>query len=225
MRRYIAFILIFVIQSVAQSAESENFKLAGDVELLSHYVEHGLSQSNKSPAIKGDFWFNMGPQFRLGIEGASVNYEGTSEHFNLRLKADLKVDLSANVDARLNYTKSDYYDSSNRNGNDFGFHLRFWDYRVIYSSFSNWEGSSTKSARYGFATDWKVFTDWTWGNEVGYNTPSVSGKNTYFDLKTGIGNRWGPLFIEGSVTATSDPSQFDDGEGDLFFILSAKANF
>ncbi len=225
MRRYIAFILITTLQSIGHGAESEAFKFAGEVALLSHYVEQGLSQSNKSPAIKGDFWFNLGPQFRVGLQSASVNYENTSEHFNLRLKADLKVDLSANVDARLHYTKSDYYDSSNRNGNIFGIHLRFWDYRLIYDSISNWEGASKKSTRYAFATDWKVFSSWVWENEAGYNTPSVNGKNAYFDLKTGLGNKWGPLFFQGSVTATSDPSQFDNGEGDLFFILSATANF
>ncbi|WP_415063270.1 TorF family putative porin [Bdellovibrio sp.] len=224
MRRYIAFIIIFMSAKVAFAAEgntSPTFQLSGDVSLLSHYVENGLSQSDKSPALQGSFWFNFGPQFRLGVWGSNTNFENSDDHFNMRLNADVKVDFSPNAKLVIAYSQSQYYNGGDRNGNILNLHLHFWDYRILYDGFSNWEGTEQRSTRFAFGKVFNVFGSWKWDNELGYNTPDVSNINPYFDARTGLGTKWGVIFFEGALTGTSESSQFN-GAGDYFFILSAK---
>lgn len=224
MRRYIAFIIILLGSTSTFAAEgnaSPTFKLSGDVSLLSHYVENGLSQSNRSPALQGSFWFNFGPQFRLGLWGSNTDYEGGNDHFNLRMNADIKINFASDFNAVIVYSQNQYYNGGDRNGSILGLHLNIKNYRVHYDSLSNWEGRNERSARYAFGGFISIFGDWRWNNEVGYNTPNVTNINPYFDARTGLGTKWGVIFFEGALTATSESSQFN-GQGDFSFILSAK---
>ncbi|MNJ99816.1 putative bacterial protein [compost metagenome] len=201
------------------------FKMTGEVALLSHYVKNGLSQSNKDPALQGSFWFNFGPQFRMGLWGSNVNYEGGNDHFNLNLNADLKIDFSQTTNGILKYSQNQYYKSGDRNGNTLAFHLNFGTYRVTYENESNWEGTDDRSTRFAFGKKSDVFGTWKWDNELGYNTPQVDSITSYFDFRTGLGTKVGNvIFFEGTVTATSSPSQFE-GSGDVFLILSASTQF
>lgn len=226
MRRYIAFIFILLMSWAAQSAEtnSPTFALNGDVTLTSHYVEHGLSQSDKSPALQGSFWFNFGPQFRLGLWGSNTAYEGSDDHFNLRGRAEINVAFSQTSHVSLSYQQSQYYNGGDHNGNILGLHFVFYtDYRVTYDSMNNWEATNSRSTRFGFGKTSTIFGDWKWDNEFGYNNPSSNSYNPYFDAKTALGTKWGVIFFEGALTGTSASSQFD-GAGDFFFILSAKTD-
>ncbi|WP_373998190.1 TorF family putative porin [Bdellovibrio bacteriovorus] len=222
MRRYIAFITILISSWTAQAADgtSPTFDLSGDISLLSHYVENGLSQSDKSPALQGAFWFNFGSQFRLGVWGSNTNFENSDDHFNLRLLGDIKVSFSQNTNLIISYAQSQYYNGGDRNGNIIGLRLNMFDYRIMYDSFSNWEGTDENSKRFAFGKFFNVFNGWKWDNEVGYNTPNIDEINPYFDARTGLGTKWGVIFFEGALTGTSESSQFN-GAGDLFFILSA----
>lgn len=227
MRRYIAFTIILLglsVRSFAAENASPTFKLSGDVSLLSHYVEYGLSQSDKSPALQGSFWFNFGPQFRLGVWGSNTNYPHSDDHFNLRANGDITINFSQTSNAVIMYSHSTYYNGGDRNGNILGLHLNFGDYHVNYDEMSNWEGTNNRSVRYSFGKTSKLGTSWRWDNEVGYNTPDVSTVNPYFDLRTALGTDWGPIFFEGSVTGTTAASDLD-GAGDIFVILSAKTGF
>lgn len=223
MRRYIAFIIILISSLRAFAAEgntSPTFQLSGDVSLLSHYVEYGLSQSDKSPALQGSFWFNFGPQFRLGLWGSNTNYEHSDDHFNLRMNADIKVSFSSTTHLIITYSKSQYYNGGEHNGDLLGGHFHFGDYRIHYDNNSNWEGTENRSSRFAFGKVSNVFGTWKWDNEVGYNTPDVDTMNPYFDARAGLGTKWGVIFFEGALTGTSESSQFN-GAGDFFFILSA----
>lgn len=222
MRRYIAFAIILsgLWGSLQARATTPTFALSGDVSLLSHYVEYGLSQSDKSPALQGSFWFNFGPQFRLGLWGSNTSYDQGDDNFNLRMNADVRVDFSQNTNLIIGYSKSQYYNGGDRNGDLLGIHLNLWKSRVMYDTNSNWEGTDEHSTRYGFGYVTDVFGSWKWNNEIGYNTPDVDSINPYFDARTGLGTKWSVIFIEGAVTGTSESSQFN-GAGDYFFILSA----
>jgi Bacterial protein of unknown function (Gcw_chp). len=200
------------------------FKLTGDVSLLSHFVEYGLSQTDKDPSLQGSFWFNFGPQFRMGVWGSNVKYPGGDDHFNLRINADLKIAFSKESHAIIAYSQSQYYSDGGRNGNILGLHMKFGTFRVLYDGFSNWEGTEERNKRFGLGKDFDVFTDWKWKNEIGYNMPNVTDINPYFDIRTGLGFKAGQIFIEGAVSATSTPEQFD-GAGDVFLILSAATSF
>lgn len=211
-------------RSFAAENSSPTFKMTGDVSLLSHYVEYGLSQSDKSPALQGSFWFNFGPQFRLGLWGSNTNYSHSDDHFNLRANGDVTINFSQSTNAVIAYSHSTYYNGGDRNGNILGLHLNFGDYHVNYDGMSNWEGTDHRSVRYSFGKTSKLGTSWKWDNEAGYNTPDVSSVNPYFDLRTALGTDWGPIFFEGSITGTTAASDLD-GTGDIFFILSAKTGF
>ena len=224
MRRYIGFILILIGSwAHGQSGNSPSFALSGDVALLSHYVEYGLSQSDKSPALQGSFWFNLGPQFRLGAFASNTNYENSDDHFNLRANAEIKVDFSAANYMTIGYSQSQYYKVGDRNGNILSIHLHFGEYRILYDVLSNWEGTKKRSPRFAFGAEIPVFSTWIWDNEAGYNTPDVDTINPYFDLRTGLGSKFGPIFLEGAVTGTTASSDLN-GTGDVFFILSAKTD-
>lgn len=226
MRRYIAFIIILASSWAARAAEpgtSPTFKMSGDVSLMSHYVEHGLSQSNKAPALQGSFWFNFGSQFRLGLWGSNTDYENSGDNFNLRANADIKVSFSNTTHLVISYARSQYYNNGDHNGDLLGARLEMNNYRILYENNSNWEATNQRSTRYGFGMQSTVFGDWKWNNEVGYNTPNVDSISPYFDARTGLGFKWSVIFLEGALTGTSQSSQFN-GAGDFFFILSASTD-
>ena len=226
MRRYIVFISILISSWSALGAEtnSPTFALSGDVTLTSHYVENGLSQSDKSPALQGSFWFNFGPQFRLGLWGSNTNYHGSDDHFNLRGMAEIKVAFSQTSHMAISYQQSQFYNGGEHNGNILGLQVGFMtDYRISYESMSNWEATEARSARVGFGRTFNVFSTWKWDNEIGYNDPKALTFNPYFDAKTAIGTKWSVIYFEGALTGTSESSQFG-GAGDFFFILSAKTD-
>lgn len=224
MRRYIAFISILFFSGAASAAEgtSPTFAMSGDVTLLSHFVEYGLSQTDEAPSLQGAFWFNFGPQFKLGAWASNTKYPHSDDNFNLRISGELSVAFSPTSHAALSYARSQYYNGGEHNGNLLGLHIVFMtDYRIMYETNSNWEATDYASKRYGFGKEFTIFTNWKWNNELGYNDPSAPNFSPYFDGRIGIGRKWGPIFFEGSVTGTSESSQFH-GAGDFFFILSAK---
>lgn len=222
----VSIITLISLQSLAQSEAGNtppNLRLSGDVSLLSHYIEHGLSQSNYSPALQGSFWFNFGPQFRLGVWGSNTNYKNSDDNFNLRFGADINVNLSAISYLTLGYFKSNYYNGGDRTGELFELNIFVKDVRVLYEKTTNWEGSGKRGDRFGFGATSNVLNTWKWNNEIGYTTIDSDNLNNYFDFKSGLGTRWGALFFEGALTGTSESSQFD-GRGDFFFILSASTD-
>ncbi|HRO67024.1 MAG TPA: hypothetical protein PL182_05630, partial [Pseudobdellovibrionaceae bacterium] len=97
MRSIIALTLIFSVFSLPVAAQTNNaatYRLDGLVSLMSNFVESGLTQTDNDPALQGSFWFNFGPQFRMGLWGGNVSYDGQDSHFLLKLNAELKVDFS-----------------------------------------------------------------------------------------------------------------------------------
>ena len=132
MRSYIAFFLILLATqgSLAADGSTPTFKLSGDVTLLSHYVENGLSQTENSPSLQGSFWFNFGSQFRLGLWGSNTNYEVGNDNFNLRFNADIKVNLTENTHLKIAYSDSKFYKAGDRYGTFLALYFLFWNFRV-----------------------------------------------------------------------------------------------
>lgn len=226
MRKHIAFILIILASLKVQAAGSDSsptFELSGDVGLTSHYVEHGISQTDKSPALQGSFWFNFGPQFRLGLWGSNTNYPSGNDHFNLRYNAEIIVPFSTNSHLDIKFGRSTYYSDGTRNGDLSAAHLQIGEYKVAFDQTSNWEGTKNSSKRYSFGKVFSISGSWKWTTEIGYNTPSVSTMKAYFDGRTGIGSKFGVIFLEGSITGTSASSDLN-GAGDVFAILSARTD-
>ncbi len=199
------------------------FHMTGTAELLSHYVEHGISQTDTAPSLQGSFWFNFGPQARLGLWGSNVSYENSDAHFVLKPTADVKVNFSNNTEFTVSYSESKYYNVSDRNSSVLGLHLGIFDYRVNYEFISNWEGTSTGATYFSLGKTFD-FSGWKWNNELGYTMLKADGFNNYFDLSTFIGRTFGQVFAQAGMTGTSSNSQFGSAGG-YFFIVKVSTDF
>ncbi|MEK6773745.1 MAG: TorF family putative porin [Bdellovibrionota bacterium] len=206
------------------SMNSPSYKLEGNAQLTSNFVSRGLTQTNKDPGLQSAFWFNFGPQFRLGIWGSNVHYEGIDSHIWVRLNGDIKIDFSANANLVVKYSNNNYFPSNSRNGNTLGLHLDIYNVKVLYEMESNWEGTSTSSTHFAFQKTFDVFGSWKWDNQLGYSMLKVDTSQNYFDLRSFIGSSNGAFEYKAGATWTSSPSQFN-GRGDLFAIFTIGVNF
>lgn len=223
-------IALLCTQSLAQEdsrSDIPTFKMTGDVAMLTNYVEHGLTQSNKDPSLQAGFGFNFGPQFKLGLWGSNVNYE-SSEHFLLKLNAELKVLVSSKTDFKVGYHNNRYFKSDIRNGNTTYLVITSHGYRVRYESNTNWNGTDSSSTYYSFGKSFDLTQSWKWDNEVGYTMiKDVEDMDNFFDVRTSFLYKadYNNIVYQITATATSDPGQFSNGQGDFFFILGASTSF
>ncbi|MFZ4403910.1 MAG: TorF family putative porin [Pseudobdellovibrionaceae bacterium] len=226
-KNYIFLLIFFICSSTfAQSrrpANTPTFALSGDATLLSHYVEHGLSETNKDPALQGSFWFNFGPQFRLGVWGSNVHYAGGDEHFKLKLATDVSIDFSDKANVVVYYSFNKFYTSSLRDGSTVGLNFNYDKWGVLYESNSNWDGYQSSSNYYAFILNSKLGT-FTWKNQVGYTMVNISTISNFFDARTTLGYASGSVLYEASATTTSNSSQLG-GRGDLFFLVAISTKF
>lgn len=202
-----------------------SFKMNGEVSLLTDYVEHGLTQTDKDPSLQGAFSFNFGPQFKLGVWGSNVNYDST-EHFLLKINAELKVQVSTTTDFKLGYFDNRYFKTDTRNGNTTYLVITSHGYRIRYETNSNWEGTDSRSSYYSFGKTFDINQSWKWDNEVGYTMINdVDGIDNYFDIRSSFLYKGSSnITYQITGTATSAPSQFK-GQGDVFILAGASTNF
>jgi len=223
--------VVFSISSFAQVEDTKkdipSFKMSGDVSLLSNYVEHGLTQTNKDPSLQAAFGFNFGPQFKLGLWGSNVNFDST-EHFLLKLNAELKILISTTTDFKVGYNNNRYFKTVTRDGGTTYVLATSHGYRIRYENDSNWEGSEYPAAHYSFGKAYDLSPTWKWDNEAGYNMiVDVDNIANYFDLRTsflykGVGSN---VVYQFTATGTSAPSQFTNGQGDVSVHIGASTSF
>lgn len=199
------------------------FHMTGNAELLSHYVERGLSQTDNAPSLQGSFWFNFGPQARFGLWGSNVNFKNEDAHFVLKPTADVKINFSNNAEFTITFSENKYYNDSFRNGSVLGLQLSIFDYLVKYEFLSNWEGTSTGATYFSLGKTFDL-SDWKWGNELGYSMLKAESFNNYFNLHTFIGRKLGQVFAQAGLTGTSSSSQFHSA-GDYFLIIKISTEF
>lgn len=214
------------ISGLSSSSNSQpTFGLKGGATLTSNFVERGLTHTEGDPGLQGEFWFNFGPQFRLGLWGANVRYEEASTtHFWLRANADIKVDFSSETSMRIKYTENKFYRANNRNGSTIGLHFEFWGYRIVYDKDSNWEGTDDAAIYTGVGKDFAVSSDWIWTNDAGHTMPEGDGVKSFFDIRSGLGKKFKDIFLNGIVSYSTASGALKD-RGKTAFILEAKVAF
>jgi uncharacterized protein (TIGR02001 family) len=205
-------------------SEVPSFKMSGDVALLSNYVEHGLTQTNKDPSLQAGFSFNFGPQFKLGLWGSNVNYQST-EHFLLRLFGELKVQITSSTDVKISYRDSIYFKTDTRNGTSINVLVSSSGYHGRFEANSNWEGTGNSSNYYALGKIIDLNPNWKWDNEGGYTMLGSSTYSDFFDFRTTALYKGGSnITYQLSLTATSSPSQFN-GRGDIMPYVGASTSF
>lgn len=225
--RFFAVVLLQCVLSVAawaQSNSSPTYRMDGQVSLLSNYVDYGLTQSNKDPALNAQFWFNWGPQFRLGLWGGSVGFKDSSSHFLLKLNADLKIVFSQNTDLTIKYSDGHYYKPETRNGNILGLHLNLFGYGVRYEQHSNFFGTEDRATSFAFTRTWDVFGSWKWENLLGYMMVKSDSLSNYFWYETYLGIKPGNIYYQIGGSYNSNAAQFN-GAGDLAVLVKATVTF
>lgn len=207
----------------AKSTNSPTYQLTGEAEIQSLFVHHGLTQSKNDPALQSAFWFNFGPQFRLGLWGSNVSYDGIDTHLWFRINADINTKFSEKSSLKILYSENRYYSGNSRNGNTIGLHLGFFEYHVIYELNSNWEGTETSSSYFAFQKTYDVLGSWKWDNQLGYTQVKASGYANYFDVRSMIGKQINTYNLRGGVTWSSDSSI--GARGGLFFTAALGVRF
>lgn len=219
----IAFCFICTISNAQTSAgTAPTFRMTGDANLMTNYIQRGLSHSKKDPALLAAFWFNFGSQFRMGLSGSNVAYTGEDAHFNLKILTDVKMTFSANADLVIKYTMDRYYKSTVREGDIFGLVFNSFGFRTYYERFSNWEGSSTVGTWYGFGTDIEAFSGWILESTAGFTQTSAASGTNYFDVAGILKHKSNQLTWSAGLTGTT--AQIGDRSG-FFLVLGAKADF
>lgn len=199
--------------------------MTGGATLSTNFVEKGLTQTEGDPNMQGDFWFNFGPQFRLGVWGSNVRYDETSTtHFWMKLNGDIKVDFSPETNMIIKYSDNKYFKSNNRDGNTIGIHFDFGGYKIFYDMDSNWEGSDGKATYFGVGKAVLMGGDWVWNNMGGYTMPKVDGVTSYFDIRSSFGKKLKNIFVEGVATYANAPGPLKDRAKTSVF-LSATASY
>jgi len=208
---------------ISRDNKGEN-QTEGSASILSHFVHHGLSQTNKDPSLQTSLFMNIGPQFRLGLWGSNVSYEGQDNHIVIKIPFELKLEFNKDVNLTIGYSLNQYFKSRIRDGNTTSLNLDVFDYLIIHEIESNWEGTETKSKYFAFNKTFKISNDFLWENQIGYTVLSVENLQNYFDLSTGIAGKMNRLTYKLIVTATSNPGQFN-GAGDVFGVFSVGFGF
>lgn len=212
--------VLFLISPVnAQTKETKgDYSIEGMTNILSHFVHHGLSQTQRDPSLQTSIYIPLGPQFRIGLWGSNVSYEGLNNHIWLKVLFDLKIEFNKDVDFILGYDVNQFFKDKIRNGNTTRLGLNIFTYRIVYETESNWEGTETSSRHVGLGKAFKIYNNFEWDNELGYTMVEVTTLQSYFDLRSKISASYNKLDFHIAATATSNPGQFN-GNGDIFGII------
>jgi uncharacterized protein (TIGR02001 family) len=210
----------------AQSAlcEVASNKLYGEAAIVSNYVDKGITQSDKGPALQAGFGYRMGPQARLGIWGSSVKFPDGDENLNLRLYFDVKVDFTTNTNLVLRYDFNRYFQGDTHNGNLLTLDLDTFTYHVMAEMNSNWEATQTSATWFGFRKEYSLSRGFVLNPGLGYTQLSATGYTNYFDARLGVGYKLADILYELAMTYNSNSSQFS-GRGNMFFLLAINAKF
>ena len=128
MNRLVKSILVlFFWGCVAHAVEKKEignkptYRFSGDAQLLTHFLDRGLSITDGNPGLNASFLFNMGQQFRIGFWGTNVS-NVTSGDDNLWLKfiADINIEFSSDSIFMAYFHNDNFYKSDLRNGQAFG---------------------------------------------------------------------------------------------------------
>jgi hypothetical protein len=209
------------------AATTPNFSASGLAILTSHFIYHGLSMSDKNPALNAQLLLNMGSQFKLGFWGSNIhNVTNPDDNFWVQYQGVIVVDFSNAVKSQLTIADNRFYTSQQRNGQSFNANFEIKNKYFLQLDFNNNFEGTGQASQYingGYLYKWKG--PWFAAGYAGYTLQKTEGVNNYVDVRLeGIYNPLPKMKFKIGLTGTSDSGQMN-GRGAFTYFLEGHFEF
>lgn len=191
MRIYFSiFCLVVGLHANAQSAADKSKataatnRIGGHAQLLSHFVERGLSMSNGNPALNASFLFNLGAQVRLGFWGSNIsNLSASDDNFWFKFLGEFDIKFANGLQSNVYVSDNHFYKSDQRNGQRIGSNFIYYLYQFTFEWMSNLEGSKGNAEYVNFGKYFLWKDKFRFGPLVGFTNSHTDVINSYFDAR------------------------------------------
>lgn len=168
-----------------QGSNAPTYLVSGDAQLLTHFIDRGLSITDQNPALNASFLFNLGQQFRFGFWGSNIsNITSADDNLWLKIVADIRVELSGTSKLMFYMNDDHFYKSNIRNGQEVGINV---DYNNAYfyqlEFMNNYQGSKTNAEYIKGGKKFAVASSTIISASLGYTLQKAEGYSNYFDGK------------------------------------------
>lgn len=223
--------LLLFISCIALAKETTAGKddlnpISGDVQLLSHFIERGLSYSDQNPAMNASFLFNLSSEARIGFWGSNIsNLSANDDNFWFKFLGVFEFDISTESHLAISVSDDHFYKSSIRNGQMVGFDFNYKEHLILLEWQNNLEGTKANAEylRYGRLFDFKKI--FKYGGYVGFTNSHSDVINSFFDARAVISYDINTTsIVEVGATYNSNKSQFGS-HADPAYYLSLKMSY
>lgn len=233
MNRLVNSIIILIfwggLASAVEKKEIGNkptYRFSGDAQLLTHFIDRGLSITDGNPGLNASFLFNMGQQFRIGFWGTNVsNVTSSDDNLWLKFIADINIEFSSDSIFMAYFHNNNYYKSDLRNGQAFGMTYNIKSYMTQVEWLTNYQGTGTGAFYLSVGKIFPLYKKILPGIFLGYTVQNSSGYLNYFNVKATANYTLTSSFdFEGGITAVTNSTQFGR-RGDPAIYLAIKLNY
>lgn len=180
---------MFFIASIAKADQrnygaNPSYLVSGEAQLLSHFIDRGLSFSNDNPAMNASFLFNLGSQLKLGFWGSNIsNVSAIDDNFWFKALGEIAIEFSDKFKSRFYISDDHFYKSDIRNGQIAGLDIDYHSYLFKLEWDSNFEGTKTNAEYFNFGRFFVFKKDFKYGGYIGYTNSHASTLSSYFDIR------------------------------------------
>ena len=209
------------------SSNQPTYLVSGDAQLLTHFIDRGLSISDQNPALNASFLFNLGQQFRVGFWGSNIsNVTSTDDNLWLKVVADIKVEISGSTKLIFYINDDHYYKSNLRNGQEVGTLIDTTGYFFQFEFFNNFQGTKTAGEYVKAGKKFPLGAYFTGTAAAGYTLQhSDNVYSNYLDGKATANYQLNQfLNIEGGVTTALGASGYGQ-RASSFYYLGIKLSY
>ena len=183
-------------------------KIFGDVNIVSDYVEKGMTYSEHKFAVQAALGYQW-VYFKMGLWASNVAFEPVDDSFNIRLFFQYRFIWAQNSGLTMRYEFSRYYPSGSFNGNnifmDFDY---FTSYHVYVETQENYEVTNGPKNYFGFYKDWVLRQYLFWYAGGGYTQVKSSGYSNFFDARAGLVYKYKDLDSSLNIASNSTRGDF-----------------
>lgn len=222
------FAMVLAGSSAAVAAEKVDisnkptYRFSGDAQLLSHFLDRGLSITDNNPALTASFLFNLGQQFRFGFWGSNIsNVTSSDDNLWLKFIADVKIEFSTDSTFLAYFHDDHFYKHSVRNGQAFGMNFEYKSYMSQIEWLRNYQGTYVGAVYLMLGKNFPLYKKILPSAFIGYTMQNSDGYLNYFDVKaTAIYTVTSSFELEAGITAVTNSTQFDGrGAPAIYFAI------